>query len=73
MEQFRQFVENSVFGVCSRIGDKLGIPATTIRKYFIYVSCLTVGSPIVIYLFLAFWINLKNYIWSAKRNPLKYL
>lgn len=73
MEQFRQFVENSAFGVCTRIGEKLEIPATTIRKYFIYISCLTVGSPIIIYLFLAFWINVKNYIWNAKRNPLRYL
>jgi hypothetical protein len=27
----------------------------------------------VIYLFMAFWINLKEYIWKAKRNPLRYL
>jgi phage shock protein PspC (stress-responsive transcriptional regulator) len=55
------------------MGAKMGVPSTTIRKYFIYTSCLTMGSPIVIYLFMAFWINIREYIWKAKRNPLRYL
>jgi phage shock protein PspC (stress-responsive transcriptional regulator) len=69
---FRQFIEGRVFGVCTWLGDRVGIPSTTIRKYFIYISCLTMGSPVIIYLFMAFWINLKEYIWKAKRNPLRY-
>lgn len=73
MNSFRHFVEGRVFGVCTWLGEKMGVPSTTIRKYFIYVSCLTMGSPVVIYLFMAFWINLKEYIWKAKRNPLRYL
>lgn len=72
-QDFRQFIEGRVFGVCSWIGERFGVPSTTIRKYFIYVSCLTMGSPVVLYLFMAFWLNLKDYIWKAKRNPLKYL
>jgi phage shock protein PspC (stress-responsive transcriptional regulator) len=55
------------------MGEKMGVPSTTIRKYFIYTSCLTMGSPVVIYLFMAFWINIREYIWKAKRNPLRYL
>ena len=55
------------------MGEKMGVPSTTIRKYFIYISCLTMGSPVIIYLFMAFWINLKAYILDAKRNPLRYL
>ena len=73
MNDFRQFVESRVFGVCTWMGEKMGVPSTTIRKYFIYVSCLTMGSPVIIYLFMAFWINLKAYILDAKRNPLRYL
>jgi len=65
-------VEWHVFGVCSYIGEKMGIASSTIRKYFIYISFLTMGSPIIIYLFIAFWMNIKNYILSAKRDPLRY-
>lgn len=70
---FRQFIEGRVFGVCTWIGERIGVPSTTIRKYFIYVSCLTMGSPVALYLIIAFWLNLKAYIWKARRNPLRYL
>jgi phage shock protein PspC (stress-responsive transcriptional regulator) len=73
VKQFKQFIEWHVFGVCSYIGEKFGIASSTIRKYFIYISCLTMGSPVIIYLFVAFWMNIKNYITSAKRNPLRNL
>lgn len=73
MNRFKSFVEWHAFGVCTYIGEKLGIASSTIRKYFIYISFLTMGSPVIIYLFVAFWMNIKNYILSAKRNPLRYL
>ncbi len=71
MNRFKHFIEWQVFGVCSYIGEKIGIATTTIRKYFIYISLLTMGSPIVIYMFIAFWMNFKNLLWSRKRNPIK--
>ena len=61
------------FGVCSAIGEKLGIATSRIRMWFIYISFLTMGSPVIIYMVLAFWMNIKRYILSARRNPLKYL
>jgi len=73
MTNLKDFIEWKVFGVCSRIGEVLGISTTTIRKYFMYISCLTMGSPVIIYLFLAFWMNVKQYILNARRNPLRYL
>jgi phage shock protein PspC (stress-responsive transcriptional regulator) len=73
MNRFRQFIEWQVFGVCSAIGSKMGIATSRIRTWFIYISFLTMGSPIIIYMIMAFWLNIKNYILSAKRNPLKYL
>lgn len=72
MERVRNYIEWHVFGVCTRIGEIMGISTFTIRKYFIYISCLTLGSPVVIYFFVAFWMNLKRYILQAKRNPLRY-
>ena len=72
MNRLRNYIEWQVFGVCTRIGELMGVSTFTIRKYFIYISCLTLGSPIVIYFFVAFWMNLKQYILQGKRNPLKY-
>ncbi|HPH22636.1 MAG TPA: PspC domain-containing protein [Chitinophagaceae bacterium] len=61
------------FGVCSAIGEKLGIASSRIRMWFIYISFLTMGSPVLVYMILAFWLNIKKYIYNAKRNPLRYL
>jgi len=73
MNKLRQFIEWQAFGVCSAIGQRLGVATTRIRMWFIYISFLTIGSPVIIYMIMAFWLNIKKYILSAKRNPLKYL
>lgn len=73
MNKFKSFVEWNAFGVCSAIGDRMGIAASRIRQYFIYTSLLTMGSPIVIYMILAFWKNIRNYVKAARRNPWYYL
>lgn len=72
MNKLRALIELNMFGVCSWIGERFDISTATIRKYFIYISFLTVGSPVVIYFILAFWMNIKQYISYGKRNPLKY-
>jgi len=72
MNTVKHFIEWQLFGVCSAIGEKMGIATSVIRRYFIYISFLTMGSPIIVYLFFAFWINIKNYIQFSRRNPLKY-
>jgi len=73
MNNLKFFIEWNVFGVCSAIGERFGIATSKIRQYFIYTSLLTMGSPIIIYLVLAFWRNVRRYIWAAKRNPWYYL
>ncbi len=73
MNKLREFLELHAFGVCATIGEKLGIASTKIRMWFIYISFLTLGSPIIIYMILAFWMNIKEYILAGKRNPLKNL
>lgn len=72
INKIREFLELHAFGVCSAIGDKLGIASSRIRMWFIYISFLTLGSPVIVYMVLAFWMNMKNYILNAKRNPLRY-
>jgi phage shock protein PspC (stress-responsive transcriptional regulator) len=71
MNKLKQFVEWHVFGVCTAIGDRIGIATTIIRKYFIYISFITMGSPLIIYLFIAFWMNIKKYIRNSRRNPVR--
>ena len=73
MYKIRESLELHAFGVCAAIGDKLGIASSKIRMWFIYITFLTLGSPIIIYMILAFWMNIKNYILAGKRNPLKNL
>lgn len=73
MEKLRYNIEQHAFGVCSALGEKLGIATSRIRMWFIYISFLAMGSPIIIYMILAFWLNIKKYMYHAKRNPLKHL
>ena len=73
MNKLKHFLEWQAFGVCSALGNKLGIATSRIRTWFIYISFLTMGSPVIVYMVMAFWLNIKNYILSARRNPLKYL
>lgn len=73
MKRLKGFVEWQAFGVCSAIGARLGVASSRIRLFFIYTSFITMGSPIIIYMILAFWVNMKNYILNARRNPLRYL
>jgi phage shock protein PspC (stress-responsive transcriptional regulator) len=73
MNKFKNFVEWNAFGVCSAIGNRMGIATSKIRQYFMYTSILTMGSPIIIYMILAFWKNMRRYIKAAKRNPWYYL
>lgn len=65
-------MEWQAFGVCTAIGEKIGIATSRIRMWFIYISFLTMGSPVIIYMIMAFWLNMKKYILSARRNPLWY-
>lgn len=68
IESLKFLVESRAFGVCEQLGDKLKMPAKDIRMFFIYASCMTVGSPVIIYMILAFWIKMKDYV-KGKRNP----
>ena len=67
MKMVKDLLERSAFGVCSYLGEKMGLASSRVRVYFIYLSFVTLGSPVVLYLFVAFWINAKRYI-RSKRN-----
>ncbi len=48
----------------------MGIAPGVVRKYFIYTSFLTFGSPVIVYLVLAFWIQIKDHLRSRKYSVL---
>lgn len=66
MERLKHLLEKSAFGVCSYLGDKMGIASSRVRLYFIYLSFVTLGSPVIFYLFTAFWLNVRRYIRRSK-------
>ena len=69
LNEIKNLLEKSAFGVCSYLGEKLGIATTRVRLYFIYISFVAMGSPVIFYLFVAFWLNIKEYI-KQKRNAI---
>ncbi|HUH74924.1 MAG TPA: hypothetical protein VLZ75_11040 [Chitinophagales bacterium] len=68
IEKSRDFIESSIYGVCAYLGRKLDMPSKKVRMFFVYASFLTLGSPVIIYLTLAFILNLRFMI-KTKRNP----
>ncbi|WP_074987952.1 PspC domain-containing protein [Rufibacter ruber] len=62
MKQLQYFLESQAFGVCSNLGEKLGFASSSIRLSFIYLSFLTFGSPVLVYLILAFWLNVRKHL-----------
>ena len=61
MKKLQIFIEKYAFGVCTSLGEKLGIASSSIRLFFIYSSFFTFGSPVIIYMSLAFIMNLRRH------------
>ncbi|HMX39674.1 MAG TPA: PspC family transcriptional regulator [Saprospiraceae bacterium] len=59
---FKDIVERRAFGVCQHLGEKMHLAPADVRKYFIYISFIAMGSPLIVYLFVAFWMNIRRYI-----------
>jgi len=62
LKRLQFFIQEHTFGVCVALGKMLGIASSSIRLFFIYASFLTMGSPIIIYLVLAFIMNMKKHL-----------
>jgi len=61
IKRIQAWFETRAFGVCEWLGEKLGIDSTKIRMYFIYLTFFTVGSPIIIYFIMAFFLEHKKF------------
>lgn len=65
--KLKYLLEKHGFHVSSRVADKLGMRASNVRIFFIYLSFVTAGLGFAVYLTFAFWIRLKDLI-RAKRS-----
>ncbi|MCG2419625.1 PspC domain-containing protein [Aequorivita sp. F47161] len=63
----RYFLEKRGFYVSSRLADRLGMRAKSVRLFFIYVSFATLGAGFAIYLTMAFVLKLKDLV-NTKRT-----
>ncbi len=62
------FFEMRSFGVSSWIAKKMGIDVSKVRLFFIYVSFIGLGSPLILYLMMAFVLEHKH-IFKLQRKP----
>ena len=69
MKKLQVIIESHAFGVCTRLGEILGISSGAIRTTFIYLSFFTFGSPIILYIALAFLMDMPRH-WRRKRSTI---
>lgn len=62
MKKLILFLEQRSFGVCTYLGERLGISIFKIRLFFIYTSFLAVGFPIIFYFLAGITLDIRNYI-----------
>lgn len=68
VHNIRYFLEKHGFYVSSRLADKLGMRAKSVRLFFIYASFFTMGAGFIIYLTLAFWLKLKDLVYTKRTS-----
>ena len=68
LDKLRYFFEKYGFRVCSRLADFLGIRSKHVRLFFIYSSFFSLGFGFLIYLVLAFWMKIKDIVYSKRSS-----
>lgn len=62
------FFQKRGFEVSRRIAERLGIRARVVRTTFIYLTFVTLGFGFALYLFLAFWLRIKDLIYTKRTS-----
>jgi phage shock protein C len=68
INRIQAFFEKQFFGVCQWWGDRLGVKPSRVRIYFIYTSFITIGSPVLIYLLMAFLLEHKDVLKGFRKK-----
>lgn len=64
----RLFFERHGFAVSTRLAELLGMRVKSVRLFFIYASFTTLVGGFVLYLTLAFWLKLKDMIYTKRSS-----
>ncbi len=64
----RLFFERNGFAVSTRLAELLGMRVKSVRLFFIYASFTTLIGGFVLYLTLAFWLKLKDMIYTKRSS-----
>ena len=64
----RHYFERNGFYVSSRLADRLGMRTKNVRLFFIYATFATAGLGFVVYLTLAFWLKLKDLVYTKRTS-----
>ncbi|MEY8019699.1 PspC domain-containing protein [Muriicola sp. E247] len=62
------FFQKRGFEVSRRIAERLGIRARVVRTTFIYLTFVTLGFGFALYLFLAFWLRIKDLMYTKRTS-----
>lgn len=66
--QVLYFFQKRGFEVSRRIAERLGIRARVVRTTFIYLTFVTLGFGFALYLFLAFWLRIKDLVYTKRTS-----
>ena len=64
----RHVLERNGYYVSNRLADRLGMRTKNVRLFFIYLTFATAGLGFAIYLTLAFWLKLKDLIYTKRTS-----
>jgi len=62
------FFQQRGFEVCRRIAERWGIRARVVRITFIYLTFVTLGFGFALYLFMAFWLRIKDLLHTRRSS-----
>ena len=67
-QKLQIFLERNGFSVSTRLAELLGMKVKSVRLFFIYASFTTIIGGFLLYLILAFWLKLKDLIYSRRTS-----
>ena len=67
-QRLRIFFERNGFAVSTRLAELLGMKVKSVRLLFIYASFTTLIGGFVLYLTLAFWLKLKDLLYTKRTS-----
>jgi phage shock protein PspC (stress-responsive transcriptional regulator) len=66
--QILYFFQKRGFEVSGRIAERMGIRARVVRTSFIYLAFVTLGFGFALYLFVAFWLKIKDLVHTKRTS-----